>query len=157
VKACWTVLAAVLAVAPVAVWGQDCDEEVIFEVYDGTIEIIHNQSLYNCCCWIEFDVIQEAFAIDVMEWEELDAGGCDCLCCIDMRVKVAGLEPGEYTVTIWKHSESGGVEMLGPWVVTVTGTCPPSLTASYLPCVNTWAPEDDAVPGTWGTIKALYQ
>ena len=108
------VVVAVLALVAATAGAQECDEEVLFDVYDGTIEIIHNQSRYNCCCWIEFDVVQEDFAIDVVEWEELDAGGCDCLCCFDMRVVVAGLDPGDYTVTIWKHSEYGGVEMLRP-------------------------------------------
>jgi len=146
--------ASILIVAAGAVVAQECDEEVLFEVYDGTIEIIHSQALYNCCCAIDFDVIQEGFAIDVAEWEELEGGGCDCLCCFDMRVAVAGLDPGDYTITIWKHSEYGGTEMLGPWIVTVTGTSLPSLTAEYTPCVNTSAGE---FRETWGTIKALYQ
>lgn len=154
----WTVVAAcVLVLGSAAASGHECDEEVLFEVYDGTIEVIHNQSLYNCCCWIEFDVAEGDFAIDVVEWEVLDAGGCDCLCCFDLRIAVAGLEPGDYTVTIWKHSEYGGVEMLGPWVVTVAGTSLPSLTTAYLPCVNTSADEWDEFRLTWGTIKELYR
>lgn len=149
--------AAALVLAPPAAGAQECEEEILFEVYDGTIEIIHSQALYNCCCAIDFDVIQDGLTIDVAEWEELEGGGCDCLCCFDMRVAVAGLDPGDYTITIWKHSEYGGTEMLGPWIVTVTGTSLPSLTAAYTPCVNTSAAEGGEFTETWGTIKALYQ
>jgi hypothetical protein len=145
-------LLAVLAASPLAS-AQWCDEEVLFDTSPGTIEITHLQSLYNCCCTVECDVIQDGFWIDVHEYERLIMGGCDCLCCFDVEVEIGGLEPGIYTVSIIKHTEFGGVELVGSWPVMVTGTGPAFLRTAYLPCNETGLPDET----TWGVIKALYR
>jgi hypothetical protein len=147
-----TVLLAALAAAP-PVSAQWCDEEVFLETSAGTIEITHLQSLYNCCCTIESEVIQDGFWIDVHEYERLDMGGCECLCCFDVEVEIGGLEPGRYTVSIIKHSSYGGVELVGFWLVTVSGTSPPLLRTAFLPCGDTGVQDWT----TWGVIKALYR
>jgi hypothetical protein len=145
------VLVALLVVSLAS--AQTCDEEVRLETSDGTIEISHLQTMYNCCCSVDSDVFQDGFWIDVHEYEHLIEGGCDCLCCFDIKVVIAGLEPGDYTLSIVKHSEHGGVEMVGTWLVTVTGSCPSLIRTTYVPCGETGM-EDE---GTWGMIKALYR
>jgi hypothetical protein len=132
---------------------QTCDEEVIVETYDGTIAILHLQTLYNCCCNVGSDVIREGFVIDVHEHEFLIAGGCDCLCCSDVEVEIAGLPPGDYTINIYKHTEHGGVELVGTWYATVVGECPPLVQTTFWSCGETGT-EDEL---TWSVIKALYR
>ena len=46
---------------------QTCDEEVFLTTSDGTIEISHMQTTYNCCCWVDSEVIQDGFWLDVHE------------------------------------------------------------------------------------------
>jgi len=132
---------------------QTCDEEVFLTTSDGTIEISHLQTMYNCCCAVDSEVLQDGFWIDVHEYERLIGGGCDCLCCFDIEIVIAGLAPGDYTLSIIKHTEHGGVELVGTWLVTVTGSCPPALLTTYLPCSETGTDDET----TWGVIKALYR
>jgi hypothetical protein len=146
--------AILLAATAVCTHAQTCDELVCFSTYDGTIEMSHFQALNNCCCSIDTEVILDGYLLDIHEYEILEGGGCDCLCCFDIEVVVAGLDPGDYTVTVVKHTEYGGTEYLGPWIVTVTGTAAPSVRSAFVPCVDTAVPEDGA---TWGVIKALYR
>ena len=147
-----TLLAALLLVSLAS--AQTCDEEVRLETSDGTIEIFHLQTTYNCCCAVDNEVVQDGFWIDVHEYEQLIDGGCDCLCCFDIETVIAGLDPGDYTLSIIKHSEYGGVELVGTWPVTVTGSCPPSLVTTYVPCSETGMAGEET---TWGVIKALYR
>lgn len=147
------VLAVGLMAASVAT-AQTCDDEVFIVTSEGAIEIHHNQTMFNCCCSVLSDVVQEEFLIDVLESEQLIAGGCDCLCCSDVETVIAGLEPGDYTLTLRKESEYGGQEEVGVWLVTVTGTSEPSVRTVYLPCVSTTVEDDET---TWGVIKALYR
>ena len=145
------VLVVLFLVSPAS--AQMCDEEVLFATSDGTIEISHLQTMYNCCCAVDSDVLQDGFWIDVHEYERLIDGGCDCLCCFDIEIVIAGLAPGDYTLSIIKHTEHGGVELVGTWLVTVTGSCPPSVLTTYVPCSETGMSEET----TWGVIKALYR
>jgi hypothetical protein len=155
VRASLVALTAFLLLSLTALAGaQTCREQVFFDTPDGTIEITHTEALNNCCCTIEPQVLLEDYVLDVHEYEILEGGGCDCLCCFDIEVVVAGLEPGDYTVTIIKHTEYAGIEYLGPWIVTVTGECPPSVHSGFVPCVDT-AVSDDEI--SWGVIKALYR
>ena len=133
---------------------QTCDEDVLLETYDGTILVSHLQTLYNCCCDVDCEVFQDGFLIDIHEHEHLIAGGCDCLCCSDVEIEIAGLDPGDYTVSIFKHTEHAGVELVGTWSVTVTGSCPPLVVTTYRPCGETGAADEES---TWGVIKALYR
>lgn len=149
------VACALLGVA--ALPAQQCDEEVVFQIREGTIEVSHNQTVYNCCSWIGFQVYQDGFGIDIVEQENYDPpGGCYCLCCFDIGVTVGGLDPGDYTVSITKRYESGETEVLGPWAVTVDGACDPFLITTYLPCVAA-SIQQEAEGTTWGIIKSLYR
>ncbi|MBN2564785.1 MAG: hypothetical protein JXB46_03660 [Candidatus Eisenbacteria bacterium] len=150
---CVPVIAVLLATVT-GVSGQTCDESVVFRTYDGTIEMAHAQALNNCCCSIEAQVALEGYVLDIHENEILEGGGCDCLCCFDIDVVVCGLEPGDYAVTVIRHTEYGGTEYLGPWVVTVAGMSAPSVSWDFVPCVET-AIDESAV--SWGIIKALYK
>jgi hypothetical protein len=132
---------------------QECEETFSFETLPGTIVVHHDQALYNCCAWIDFDVDQDEFQIVIRESEQFESGPCDCLCCFDVSVKIAGLWPGIYEVTVWKTSDFGGTELFGPWWVEVDGSSEPLHVTSYLPC--DLALLQDTV--TWGTIKALYR
>jgi len=131
-----------------------CEEEVVIDVAEGAIEVSHLQTMYNCCCTVEFSVVQEGFQIEIDEYEELVAGGCDCLCCLDTRTVITGLDPGEYELTIFKHTEHGGTELVGTWTVTVDGTSEPGVTSSFMPCDETEVTYDSF---TWGVIKALFR
>lgn len=144
-------LVALLMLLPAASsFGQWCDEQVRFVTYDGTIEMHHSQAEYNCCAWIEFEVVQEEFEIDVFEWERFETGPCYCLCCFDLKVVIGGLEPGIYVVTLWKDGL-----FYGSWEVPVEGFSAPFVETQYIPCVETGAPEIGM--GSWGMIKALYR
>jgi len=152
VKSAATVVALALLLS-VPAGAQQCDEQVTFETGPGTIQVSHRQSMYNCCCEISFDVATEGYAIDITEYEELIAGGCDCLCCFDLEVQVSGLAPGIYTVRIVKNSEYGGEEVVGEWSVSVTGASDPAVRTAYVPCAASGADDET----TWGVIKALYR
>lgn len=135
---------------------QMCEEEVAFYVGDGSIEVQHSQTSFNCCAWLGFEVYQEGSAIDIFEWEHLDPpGGCNCLCCFDVQVVIGGLEAGEYTVTVTKRYDGGAEEVLGPWTVTVTGSGEPVLLTSYLPCAA--ASVHEQAETSWGMIKSQYR
>jgi len=144
--------AVLLAISPAA--AEVCDEQVVLETFDGTILISHLETTYNCCCGVDSEVLQDGFTLDVHEYEHLIAGGCDCLCCSDVEIEIAGLDPGDYTVSIIKHTEHAGVEFVGTWYVTVSGSCPPLVQTLYRPCGETGAADEET---TWGVIKALYR
>jgi hypothetical protein len=126
-------------------------ECVVIEPTEGGMDVRHVQAEYNCCCWVDFNVVREGHAIDIYEMECFEVGPCYCMCCFELEVSIGGLEPGPYTVTVWKD----GV-FFGTWEVVVEGTSPERLETSYVPCVETSTPEPPAF-GTWGTIKALYR
>lgn len=132
-----------------------CDEQVTIAAGPGSIEVYHSQAEYNCCAWIDTDVQTVGYGIDIFEREQLEAP-CDCMCCFDIIVELAGLAAGEYTLRIYKNSEcTGGEDVLyGTWTVVVEGSSEPLVRATYIPCVETGAPADI---GTWSTIKALYR
>jgi hypothetical protein len=125
-------------------------EGVVIQTSDGAMDVHHVQAEYNCCCWIDFDVVQEECAIGIYEWELFETEPCSCMCCFELKVSIGGLDPGAYTVTIWKNGT-----FFGTWQVTIEGTSPERLEASYQPCVETGVPQP-LLAGSWGTIKALY-
>lgn len=136
---------------------QECAEEVTFQVYDGTIALYHREARFNCCAWIDVEVTREGYDIDVVQREEFEYGPCYCLCCFDVGVTISGLDPGDYTVDVWKGYWVGGdvwtYELVGTWIITVEGSSEPGIESFYIPCVETGA---DEFPSSWGTIKALY-
>jgi hypothetical protein len=137
---------------------QECAEEVVFEVYDGTIALYHREALFNCCAWIDVEITQEGYGIEIVERERFEIGPCYCLCCFDVATTIAGLDPGEYTVELWKayfvNDDVWTYVLVGTWVLEVEGHSDPSIESYYIPCVETAA---DELITSWGTIKELYR
>jgi hypothetical protein len=136
---------------------QECAEEVTFQAGDGTISLYHRETLFNCCAWIDVEITQAAYDIEILERERFEISPCYCLCCFDVATTIGGLDPGTYTVELWKaYFVNDGVwtyELVGTWELEVDGHCDPFLESYYVPCVETGA---DDLPSSWGTIKALY-
>lgn len=137
---------------------QECAEEVTFDVYDGTIALYHSQTRFNCCAWIDVEVAQEGNDIEIVERERFETNPCYCLCCFDVAATIGGLDPGSYTVDIWKGYWVGGdvwtYELVGTWVLEVEGNSDPFIESYYIPCVETGS---DGFPSSWGTIKQMYR
>jgi hypothetical protein len=155
---CLIALIAIAAAFCSTAAAQECAEEVSFLLGDGTITLHHREARFNCCAWIDVEVAQGAYDIDVIERERFEEGPCFCLCCFDVSTTIGGLDPGEYTVDVWKAFWVGGdiwtYELVGTWLIEVDGHSEPFLESSYLPCVETGAEEPD---WSWGTIKGLYR
>ncbi|MFH1864760.1 MAG: hypothetical protein ABIK85_02630 [Candidatus Eisenbacteria bacterium] len=154
----FAIAATVVVLVAFPAWAQECNEEVVLETFDGTVVMHHHEALFNCCLWLEVEVLQDAFEIGVFEWEMFDAGPCFCLCCFAADATISGLPPGDYTVSVWKvHDNFDGTwthELVGTWTVPVSGYSVPSVETSYDACVDTAISEE---PDSWGTIKALFQ
>ncbi len=151
-------LAILLAVSSSAV-AQYCDEEVVFGTSAGTIDMYHTGALFNCCAWLDIEVTESQWLIEFTEWEMFEHGPCYCLCCFDATATVSGLEPGEYTVRVWRaldnFDETWTFIQAAEETVLVEGYAEPSLTTGFVPCVES-AVIDGSEETTWGTIKALY-
>jgi hypothetical protein len=140
---------------------QICDEHISLVVSEGSIAIAHNDVQFNCCAWIDVVLSKDDSTIEFTEREMFEFGPCFCTCCFDMNLGVGGLEPGEYTVRVWKALDNFDgtwtTVLAGEWMVAVQGSSPPFVRAEYLPCGEARVPDDGGTPSRWGTIKALYR
>lgn len=78
---------------------QDCLEWV----YDGTgtLQLKHVSAAFNCCPeHLLATIVVMEDTIDITEDEQLDQGGCRCLCLYDVEYQITNLSPGIYTVVI---------------------------------------------------------
>ena len=154
----FAIVAAVVILAALPTWAQECSEEVVLETFDGTIAMHHHEAQFNCCAYLEIEVVQDAFDIGIFEWEMFEDGPCYCLCCFAADATIRGLPPGDYTVSVWKvHDNFDGTwthELAGTWVVPVSGYSAPSIETSYEACIDTAIAEE---LGSWGVIKALFR
>ena len=154
----FAIVAVIVILAAPPTWAQECSEEVVLETFDGTIVVHHLEALFNCCAYLEVEIVHDAFEIGIVEWEMFEAGPCYCLCCFAANATIGGLPPGDYTVSLWKaYYNFDGTwthELVGTWVIPVSGDSAPSLETSYEPCIDTGAADDET---TWGTIKALFR
>lgn len=154
----FAIVAAVAILATPPAWAQECSEEVVLETFDGTIVMHHREALFNCCAYLEIEVEQDAFEVGIFEWEMFEEGPCYCLCCFAAEATISGLPSGDYALSVWKvHDNFDGTwthELVGTWIVPVSGHSTASVETSYEPCVDTAIAEE---PGTWGTIKALFR
>ena len=154
----FAVAAAIIVLAAPPTSAQECDEEVVLETFDGTIVMHHREARFNCCAYLEVEVLQDSFDIGIFEWEIFDAGPCFCLCCFAAGATISGLAPGDYSVSVWKvHDNFDGTwthELVGTWGIPVTGSSAPSVETSYEACAETAIAEET---GSWGIIKALFR
>ncbi|MCD4689826.1 hypothetical protein K8S17_00025 [bacterium] len=149
-----TVVLAIALLTAGSVQAQMCYEQLVFETDPGTIICRHTQTEFNCCAWIDFAVDVDGFSISIVEAEAYESGPCYCNCCFDNEIVIGGLEPGLYSVTIWKV-RLNGTEFVGVWEVQVAGQSDPFVETTYEPCVQTTV--DDDFIWSWGTLKGLYR
>jgi len=154
----FAIVAIVVILAALPTWAQECSEEVVLETFEGTIVMHHLEALFNCCAYLEVEVVHDAFEIGIFEWEMFEAGPCYCLCCFAANATIGGLPPGDYAVSLWKaYYNFDGTwthELVGTWVIPVSGDSAPSLETSYEPCIFAGMAGEET---TWGVIKALYR
>ena len=67
----------------------------------GTLSIYRGMAGFNCCP----SELGASFSIDgntitITEIENLDDGGCHCLCLFDLEYEIVNLPPGEYNIVI---------------------------------------------------------
>ena len=78
---------------------------VVVRVEDCVLVMLHRGVEFNCCLEYEPRVGVEGDHITI---EEIDNGPlCDCICPFDLEVRIEGLEPGTYAVTVhaFRHAE----------------------------------------------------
>ena len=73
-----------------------------------TLHVLHANATYNCCPDdITVSLSVQGSLLRLTE-EEILTMPCDCMCCYDVSVAVAGLAPGDYTVEYcWQDYETG--------------------------------------------------
>jgi hypothetical protein len=151
-------LAAVLLLPTAIAWAQECSEEVVLETGQGTIVMHHLEARYNCCACVRPEVVHDGFEVDFFEREDFGCGACYCQCCFAVDASLGGLDPGTYTVRVWKLYDNGDgtwtEELVGIWTVVVAGQSAPFFWSSYTPCVSAAIPDG---PVGWSVIKALYR
>ena len=67
----------------------------------GTLSIHRNMAGFNCCptfLWADFSL--DGNTITITEIENMENGGCHCLCLFDLEYVITNLVPGEYNVVI---------------------------------------------------------
>lgn len=79
------------------------DQDCIDYNYDGqsVLSINHINAGFNCCpeeLLAEFEI--ENGVITITESENLDNGGCYCLCLFDFDYEIRNLPPGRYTIRV---------------------------------------------------------
>lgn len=153
--------ALLLAVLPFSSAFADlCDEAVTLDVSPGTIAMHHEGALFNCCAWLDVEAVQSPGTVEFLEWERFETTPCWCVCCFEAEATQSGLEPGEYTVRVFRVLDNFD----GTWTfalaleetVVVEGSSEPAFNASYTPCVES-AVEEAFLELSWGTIKSLYR
>lgn len=84
-------------------YGVSASEECIVWEYDdeGLLSIQHINSGFNCCV----DALLASFdkagnTITIIESEDLENGGCDCLCLYDIDYRISYLAPSTYKFII---------------------------------------------------------
>jgi len=154
----FAIVAAIVILATPPAWAQECSEEVVLETFDGMIAMHHHEAQFNCCAYLEIEIVQDGFDIGIFEWEMFEDGPCYCLCCFAAEATIGGLPPGDYTVSVWKvYNNFDGTwihELVGTWIVPVNGHSTASVETSYVPCIDTAISEE---LDSWGVIKALFR
>jgi len=79
------------------------DQDCITWQYDGsnTLTLKHINAGFNCCpTELLADFTFEGNKIIITEDENLDNGGCLCLCLFDVDYEIEGILPGEYVIRV---------------------------------------------------------
>lgn len=77
------------------------DECIQWQYSDGVLQINHVNAGFNCCVTAllaGFD--KDGDSITITESENLESGGCHCLCLYDFDYQINNLGAAEYTITI---------------------------------------------------------
>jgi hypothetical protein len=73
---------------------------VTFSYGGGVLTLQHINAAFNCCPIIAADVSVDGSVITITESEELDHGGCSCLCLFDLDLEIKNLAAGAYTIKV---------------------------------------------------------
>lgn len=142
-------------------WCLDADV-ITAEPREGGIQVKHLAAFYNCCPDpIVYDLTVEGDVLILTE-TALEETPCDCLCCFDLRIFVAGVAPGDWTLRFrWYDLEAF------EWTSRdVAVTVPPAAAdgepaigettnSGCLAQVGIGGPESSY--GSWGGLKARYR
>jgi hypothetical protein len=72
-----------------------------YDTGDGTLRIRHVNSGFNCCILgVTADVAVNRDTILIHEFEQLDDGGCRCLCLYNLEFSAAVIDPGAYVMRV---------------------------------------------------------
>lgn len=81
--------------------GSAFPECIEWQYSDGVLSIHHLNAGFNCCVSaLMASFGKEARAITITETENLDQGGCLCLCLYDLEYQLSYLAVDRYTFTI---------------------------------------------------------
>lgn len=87
---------------------QDC-LEWIFDG-KGVLQLKHVNAAFNCCPeHLLATIVVTGDTISITEDEQLDQGGCRCLCLYDVNYQITNVSPGVYTAVI------DGMYLGGDW------------------------------------------
>ncbi|MCX8102967.1 MAG: hypothetical protein N3E42_00780 [Candidatus Bipolaricaulota bacterium] len=80
------------------------DADVELHVNGRNLVILHRNALTNCCLTTALEVVLKANTIEVFEREQ-PGEACRCLCPRDLSVTIYHLNPGVYTVRLYRDDE----------------------------------------------------
>ena len=144
-------------------WCNNADEIIAVPDWGaGDVTFYHKAAIYNCCCEpATFTLAIEEQTLTITETVE-ELIPCDCDCCFDFDVTVAGLAPGLWTVVYtWFDRETGGPmeRVLTVEVPDVGGGDSPLVALAHSSdCLaSSTVPMDDFQDLSWGTLKGRYR
>jgi len=144
-----------------AQYGDDCVDAVVCHVQDAEVVIEHNGAWYNCCPVMEWTMKIDSGTLRIDETEV--EGVCDCMCCFDYGISVAGLDPGEWTVVLaWMDYDWPEIipreeifNVVIPDDFTKPGTELSTYTLRECYDATTTGIQDAGIP--WGMMKSLFR
>ena len=91
------------SLSPKLDWSANNDT-VIFSSHGDTIQVIHQNALYNCCSKIMVKVTQTSNGFDLSEADTGDL--CHCMCDFDVTTMISDLSPGSYLIRLFDTDSS---------------------------------------------------
>jgi hypothetical protein len=145
----------------VAQW--DCEDEIYAVVEEDCITVHHIGALYNCCpTRFDYDITLEEPLITVVETENLEGGGCWCVCCMDLAIGIDAVPPGEYTLEFrwFDYEGQEWLSVLLDVIVEDWGQVSDLHLAwsDYSDCYGTTDTGDEDPPAfSWGMVKLMFK